>query len=78
MTDLAAAWDKLHEPTPAGSHAGWLARRAAGVGDVRFDPSERPKAGPLSREWKLASNLASGRRSSGLVEKGGPQWTVTL
>ncbi len=62
MTDLAAAWDALHEATPAGWHVGrpsyhderreWLM--------YAFDPSERPKVGLRSREWTAVSQSEEG------------------
>ena len=55
MTDeaLAAAWDAVHENTPAG----WYVGRPGYVDRYRqwnmyaFDPSERPVVGKRSREW---------------------------
>lgn len=51
--DLEAAWDELHDATPAG----WVVGRPR-FHDERnewhqyaFDPSERPKVGKRSREW---------------------------
>ncbi len=53
LTDLEAAWNAVHDATPAGWHVGrpsyhnerdeWLM--------YAFDPSERAKVGIRSREW---------------------------
>lgn len=52
-TDLEAAWDAIHDATPAGWHVGrptWDDRRREWV-QYAFDPRERAVHGHRSREW---------------------------
>ncbi len=53
MTDLEAAWNAVHDATPAGWYVGrpsYYDERRQWV-QYAFDPSERPRVGLRSREW---------------------------
>ncbi len=69
MTDLAAAWDALHEATPAG----WYVGRPSYHDERRewlmyaFDPSERPKVGLRTGNGRRSHRLGSGRRNSDIA-----------
>jgi len=61
-TELAAAWEELHDATPPGWHVGQPLY--IGFRDswelYAFDPSERPKVGLRSREWTAVAPTEEG------------------
>jgi hypothetical protein len=62
VADLEAAWDAVHEATPAGWYVGRPSYHHERREWVMYacDPSERPKVGLRSREWPAVAATEEG------------------